>query len=148
MKKNRLKNIDYFNITTAIIGVISGFALNYFNYLAKQIYMPVWVIILTVAAPNLIYIIVRVIWLRQKRIFRHKTLVSIIADERKFMVVRYHRYRPLCAVCKEVDKNSVIWVHQDYITKWEEPDTDSFTKLLDPRPNINTAVITGRMEML
>ena len=62
--------------------------------------------------------------------------VCIIADdERKYIVIRYHRWLPCCAICKRVDKPEVILIHQKYLTHYQEPRINPTV-----RPNINKAI--------
>jgi len=145
-----LKSISVFNAVAIAISFVSGFALEYFGVLYIKVTIPIWLLLLLTVSPNIVYLLIRLWWLCGKRQYKPKTLVSIIADQRKFMLVRYHKLRPLYAICKEVDNSSVISLHQKYIEPWhnKKPTTNNAINTMLGKRNINTAVPTATIRTL
>lgn len=116
-----LNIVTHFNAYVPLIIAVTGYALYWLNWLNYFITILVWQLILILLAPHALFLVARLLWLKQKKIYKTGDFVSIVADQRKFVLIRYHRYIPLYAVCKEYDSCSVITLHQKYLTPWVEP---------------------------
>ncbi len=119
----------------------------HYQVLQKIIVLSYWQLVFMVSVPHVVFMILRLIWLTQKRLFKMGDFVNILADERKFIVVRYHTYYPLFAVCKEVNSTDAICLHQKYLEIWQEIDKPFNINSMFKK-NINTVVPTIKISCL
>lgn len=103
-------------IITALFTSIAA----HYKLLYIRITIPIWLFILIVLAPYISFQCFKWYKLKQKRVYSLGDTVSIIADSRKFIVIRYHFWFPLSVVCKEENRNTIIYVHQKYLTPYKE----------------------------
>lgn len=140
------------NFSAIATGVISSILFALFILLKDWLFgfieiRAIWLFVIGVL-PTILFFFVRAIVSRFKQEYKTKDLVNIIADERKFMVIRYHFWRPYYAICKECDKTNSISVHQKYLSPYIEPkDKDSIFKSFSPL-NINKNVPVARIKSL
>jgi hypothetical protein len=120
------------------------YALNFLGLLNVTITLKVWLFVIILASPYTLFFVFRTNYLRKHQKFQLGDLVSIIADERKFVVVRYHYWRPSYAVCKLYNELDAISIHQKYITpytKIERAPWDMSPLTINHNKHVPTAVI-------
>lgn len=151
MKEKILKFLEYlFNIKDIILTVafIAGSAGGFITgFFMRKVTLSIWQIILLIIIPWMYYgLIVRVNG-RMKRRFNTGDMVSIVADERKFVMVRYSFWFPQYAICKEYNKDHIVMVHQKYLVNYIEPTKPDPLSMFG-YPNINKAVPTATLTRL
>ena len=125
-----------------ILGVLATSYIGFFSgILTMRVNIAVWFLIIISIAPLLFFMLCRYVYLRKKRMYSTGTLVQIIADERKFVAIRYLFWLPNHVVCKQHNTSAIIAVHQKYLTTYKEPTEFNPLRAFEP-PNINTAVPT------
>ncbi len=140
--KKIFNQITLFNTIVAFIATMAYIAVFSLGWGQKTITLPLWIFFIILSIPHIIFVLFRMIWYRQKRKFKTGDRVNIIADEREFVVVRYHSFAPLYAICKEVNKSSALSVHQKYLTPFKKNEKHSINDMLNFSRNINKDVPT------
>lgn len=102
-----------------IIGIVTGL----FMY---TITLFIWQLILFILAPWIIYWILLKIHSIRKRKFTRGDAVKMIADNRKFIVIRYHFWLPMVAICKWENHDTVFAVHEKFLQPYQEAHTQPF----------------------
>lgn len=115
-----LRVLTRINTWVVLITALFTFIASHYNFLFIRITIPIWLLVLCVIAPYLAFYLFRWCYHRKKRQYKTGDAVGIIADNRKFIVIRYHFWLPLTAVCKEENRNTIIAVHQSYLTPYQE----------------------------
>ena len=112
--------LNRINTWAVLITALFTLAASHYNFLFTYISIPIGLLVLCIIAPYFTFYLFRWFYHRKKRKYKTGDVVSIIADNRKFIVIRYHFWFPLSAVCKEENKNAIIAVHQNYLTPYQE----------------------------
>lgn len=139
------KMLKEVNTWVVVMTALFTFLAAHFKLLYTRITLPLWLLFLIVLTPYVTFQVFRHYYHRQKRTYKLGDAVQIIADNRKFIVIRYHFWFPLSVVCKEENRNTILSVHQKYLTPFvEKPNTlsDSIFNLTSgiKKPPIGTTV--------
>ncbi|MDT8413723.1 MAG: hypothetical protein RQ875_14765 [Vicingaceae bacterium] len=136
-----------YNLVFGIIGISSSALFTYFtNYATNVVCIRAYWIIVIAFAPLLCYFTIKRIIAGYHHHYKTGDAVNVIADSRKFIVVRYHFFRAYYAVCKVENTSVIMSVHQKYLKPYEKIERDFFGNLSDD--NINTIVHTVTMRHL
>lgn len=105
---------------TTFCALIAGYFTAYCGVLTELISMPVWLLIIAIFLPFAIWTFIRYCLKVKKRKYKTGNLVSILGDERPFIVYEYYIWQPLYLKLKERHGNYTICVHQKFIVDYKE----------------------------
>lgn len=113
------KNFSEILIGTIITAIPTalGFIFGWFD---KTFCLPFFWLIVIAIIPVLISILYPSFIKRRKKAYKRGDFVKVIADNRKFMIIRYHRLLAKYAICKEINGNVIFTVHEDFLTPYQD----------------------------
>lgn len=140
----RLIMLKEFYISAGVLAGIYGYISGIF---AIRVTLPVWILCLIGIGPLVFYLGSRMIYHRRRRKYKPGDKVNIIADNRKFIVIRYMFWFPSTVICKENGRNNILEVNQKYIQPYIPPkNPNPLESILGP--DINSGVPTVKIRHL
>lgn len=128
---NFFSRLSWFSTLHLFWVTVTGFAVWYFNLLNQKITLSLWQLLLLFALPHWVYFVFRLVYLSHRRTYKTGDAVSVVADNRKFIVIRYHFWRPQHLLCKVQNGNNCISVHQKYASTYVEPETHTLNDMIN-----------------
>lgn len=136
--------IKHFSLLLSVLSslvTVSGLVLWALGLLTLKITLPLWAVVVLAVVPLWLYFAAMSMYYRATRKYKTGDVVALIADERKFMVVRYLFWFPRHVVLKEFSQNTGLAVNQKYVTAYVAPEGFASVLKFGP-PNHNTFIPT------
>lgn len=105
-----------------------------------------WLVLIAIA-PLAFFFLIKTLIGQFNQKFKTNDAVRIIADDRKFIVIRYHFWFPKYAICKLENQVDAISVNEKYLEPFQNRETKGLLGVFD-KPNINRHVRTAKITKL
>jgi len=114
------------------------------DWLLSDVVIKGYYVILIAVLPVVLFFFIRAVIGKINHKFKTGTAVGIIADDRKFIVIRYHFWYPKHVVCKLENKTYAMSVHENYLEPFKgKKDIGILGEFrLNENTHVRTATIT------